>query len=213
MSGPPLTSKDSGPAGRRPPRSSRPRPRTGAAPLAATAGPDPTTPLGEVRLEVGRLGAPHGLQGHLRLHLTTDEPEHLATLKRVYLDDETAARRIVDVRWHGNDVLIKLAGCATPEAARELTGRRVRIAGTDARPLAPDEFFLYQLIGLRVESPTGEPLGTVTDLLETGANDVLIITPEPPGPPVLVPMIPEFVQAVTPAEGRMIITLPQYLGE
>lgn len=222
MSAPHLTSKDNPPprppakasakakppGRRRGPKPPRPAPRR----LADTAGPEPVTPPDQVRLVVGTLGAPHGIEGELRLHLTTDDPDHLQTVRRVYLDGETRARRVVDLRLHGDGALIRFHGVETPEAADALKGRIVRIAGSDARPLAPGEHFLYQLIGLRVEDETGTELGVVTDLLETGANDVVVITPSAGGPELLLPNIPDVIVEINPAQGRMVARPPVYYG-
>jgi 16S rRNA processing protein RimM len=217
MSAPPLTSKADPPP--RPPantkgRRRRPKPaRRAARRLADTAGPDPVTAPEQVRLVVGTLGAPHGVSGDLRLHLTTDDLEHLQSVRRVYLDGEQRGRRVVDLRPHGDGALIQFHGVDTPEAAAALTGRVVRIAGSDARPLAPGEFFLYQLIGLRVEDESGTELGTVTDLLETGANDVVVITPSTGGSDMLLPNIPEVIVEINPADGRMVARPPAYYGD
>jgi 16S rRNA processing protein RimM len=169
--------------------------------------------LAEVRLAIGTLGAPHGVHGELRLHLTTDDPEHAQTVKRVYLDGEEQPRRVIRLRRHGHEALIRLRGITTPEAARALQGRVVRIAGADARTPTPGEFFLYQIIGLKVADEAGAELGTVTDLLETGANDVFVVSPAGGDPDLLLPNVPDVVLEIVPAEGRMVVRPPLYYGE
>ena len=210
-----MTSRAEPPPGNRPRRRRPTAPRRTPQPrrLADTVGPDPDTPLSEVRLAIGRLGAPHGIAGELRLHLTTDDPEHLQSITRVYLDGEERPRRVVGIRRHGGEALIRLRGVTTPEAAAALRGRVARIAGTDARPPAPDEFFLYQLIGLRVVDEADTDLGTVTDLIETGANDVFVVTPTGGGPDLLLPNLPEVVLEIVPMAGRMVARLPLYYGD
>ena len=120
---------------------------------------------------------------------------------------------MVRIRPHGGEALIRLRGVTTPETAATLQGRIVRIAGTDARPPAPGEFFLYQLIGLRVLDEAGAALGTITDLMETGANDVFVITPTGGGPDLLLPNVPEVVLEIVPEEGRMVVRPPRYYGD
>ncbi len=134
-------------------------------------------------------------------------------MTRVYLDGEERPRRVTQLRLHGGDALIRFRGVTTPEAARALQGRVVRIAGADARPLAPGEFLLYQVIGLAVADEAGTDLGTVTDLLETGANDVFVISPPYGGPDLLIPNVPEVVLEIVPSEGRMVIRPPRFYGE
>ena len=79
--------------------------------------------------------------------------------------------------------------------------------------LAPGEFFLYQLVGLDVRDESGAELGIVTDVLETGANDVFVISPAGGGPDLLIPHVPEVVLDIVPSEGRMVIRPPLYYGE
>jgi 16S rRNA processing protein RimM len=105
--------------------------------------------------------------------------------------------------------LIRLAGIDNPEDGKRLGGLKVRIRGTDAAPLAEGEYFLFQLIGLKAELPSGEPLGEISDLIETGAHDVLVLTTTA-GTEMLVPNHPQFVLDIQPAEGRIVIQPPVY---
>jgi 16S rRNA processing protein RimM len=201
----------------RPPRASRQTRRqrrarpSGPSRLIETSGPDPATPLGEVRLVVGTIVGTHGIDGELKVLLTTDEPEHLKTIKRVYVGDEQNPRRVLGVRFHDRFALMRLKGIPTPEAGAEFRGQQVRIAGTDARPLAPGEFYLYQLIGLAVVDESGRALGTVTDIMETGANDVLVVAPAGGGPDQLYPNHPDVVLDINPEDGKLVVRPLVYL--
>lgn len=205
------------PAPRREGRRRGPKPeKTGdAGPhrLIATSGPDPGTPLEEIRLTVGVFIGIHGVRGDAKMKLLTDDPEHLRTVKRLYLDDEPAPRRVEEVRLHAGNALVKLVGINEPGAARTLQGKTARIAGTDARRLEEGEFRLYQLIGLAVVDEAGEPVGTVTDLLETGANDVFVIARPGEKDELLLPYHESAVLEVDPGAGRMVVRLPVYYGE
>lgn len=193
-----------------PPRQSRAARRTaGARKLIETRGPEPGTPVEDVRLTVGTIVGTHGVHGELKVRLTTDEPEHFAALEQIFLGDEERPRKLRSVRFDNGQALIRLAGIATPEEGQRHRGQRLRIAGTDAKPLGPDEYFLYQLIGLTAYDPGGKRIGTVTDLMETGAHDVLVITPER-GADILVPNHPEYVTAIDPANGRLTARPPVY---
>ncbi len=154
---------------------------------------------------VGTLTGSHGVRGELKLRLTTDDPDHLATVKRVYVGDEPRPRRLLGFRVHAGQALIRLAGVVTPEAAVALRGQPLRISGADARPAAPGEFFLYQLIGLNAVDEAGANLGRVTDIIETGAHDVFVVTPPEGGQDLLLPNHPEVVLDVRPDEGRMVV--------
>jgi 16S rRNA processing protein RimM len=155
------------------------------------------------------IGGTHGLRGEMKLKLLTDHPEHLTTINKVYLGDGDQPTSLEGVRFHGDLALIKLEGVDTPEQAKPLGGLKVRIAGTDAKPLEEGEYFLFQLIGLQAVTQSGDVVGEVTDLLETGANDVLVIT-RAAGDDLLVPNHPRFVLEIRPDLGRIVIDPPVY---
>lgn len=200
------------PRSRRPTVRRAPRPPRTPPRLADTAGPDPATPLSRARLVVGTILAPHGLRGEFKLRLQTDDPEHLLTLKRLYLGDEPAPRTVLGARMHQGNALLRIQGISSPESVERLRGTALSIRASDARPLAPNEYFLFQIIGLEVFTETGERLGTVTDLMETGANDVLVVTPAT-GPDILLPSHPEVVLSMDPAAGKVIVRPLSYYGE
>jgi 16S rRNA processing protein RimM len=182
-------------------------------PLAFTEGPEPDAPLSKVRLAVGTIVGPHGVDGELKMRLSTDDPEHLLTIKHVYLDDAQRAKSVLSVRFHAGMALIKLHGVWSREEAKALVGSVVRIAGKDARPLEPGEFYLYQLVGLEVFNEAGEKIGDVIDLMETGANDVFVIKPTDGGKEFLLPNHPDIVPVIDPANRRMVVRPLEFYGE
>jgi 16S rRNA processing protein RimM len=181
--------------------------------LSETAGPDPSAPPDRVRLTIGTILAPHGVRGEFKVRLQTDDPAHLLTIKRLYLGDETTPRTVLGVRLHDGNALIRLQGISTPETVERFRGTPLRIRGTDARPLAADEYFLYQMIGLEVFDESGNRLGQVADLMETGANHVLVIAPDDGGTDILLPSHPDVIIAMDPAAGRLVVRPLTYYGE
>jgi 16S rRNA processing protein RimM len=180
--------------------------------LVDTAGPDPATPPARALLTVGTILGPHGVRGEFKLRLQTDDPEHLLTLKRVYLGDEKTPRTVLEARMHAGNALMRLQGISTPETVERFRGTPLRIRGADARPLAANEFFLYQVIGLEAFDEAGNRLGRVTDLIETGANDVLVITDDA-GQDTLYPSHPDVVLSLDPTAGRIVVRPLTYYGE
>ena len=166
-----------------------------------------------MRLTIGTILAPHGVRGEFKLYLHSDEPEHLQTLKRVYLGDEPSPRSVLGVRLHAGAALMRLQGISTPESVEQFRGFPLRIPGADARPLAANEYFLYQVIGLEVFDEGGHRLGRVADVMETGANDVLVIAPEDGGADMLLPSVPEVIIAMEPEAGRIVVRPLRYYGE
>lgn len=179
--------------------------------LIESAGPNPQTPLEDVRLTVGRIGGTHGVYGDVKMRLLTDEPENLATVETVYLGDRDTPVTVENIRFTNNGAIIKLAGTDSPEEGALLSGLPVKIAGTDARPLEEGEFFLFQLIGLKAYLEDGTPVGTVIDLIETGAHDVLVIGDRPDtAEHLMIPNHPEFVPEIDPANGRIVVHPPEW---
>ena len=169
--------------------------------------------MSEARLTIGVIVGAHGVDGEVKLRLTTDDPDHLRRVKRVFLGDAETATRMSALRFHKGMGLVRLAGVTTPEQAKDLTGTPVRISGKDARSLAANEYYLYQVVGLAVRDEAGGELGIVTDVIETGANDVFVVTPSGGGTPMLLPSIPEVVLDLQPGAGFMVVRPLVYYGD
>ncbi len=135
-------------------------------------------------LIVGEILRPHGVRGELRVRLLTDFPERLAELKTLYVGTDpmqpTATPYPVQaVRLHQEGyALLLLKGVRDRNQAELLRERYVMVRVEDAVPLDEDEYYAYQLIGLTVVTPQGRALGTVREIMETGANDVLVVDSE-----------------------------------
>jgi len=168
-------------------------------------------------LAIGRILRPHGIGGELRVKLITDYPERLGQHAHFYLasPDSPGAVRCYPVeklRQHRGVLLLKLGGCDDRNAADELRGMLVQIPIEEAVPLEEGEYYYFQLIGVRVEMESGEWLGQVVQVLETGANDVYIV--RGPWGEVLLPAIEEVVLELDLESKRMVVRpLPGILTE
>lgn len=131
-------------------------------------------------LLLGRVLRPHGVRGELKVSILTDYPERLRELKAVYLgsgvDDRSPTQHMIQaVRFHQGYALIKFKEVPDRTAAERYRELFVMIDTANAVPLEENEFYLYQLIGLHVETDDGLILGTIAEVLETGANDVYVL--------------------------------------
>jgi 16S rRNA processing protein RimM len=153
---------------------------------------------------VGAIIGTHGLDGELRVRLITDDPEHFVTLKRVLLGEQRIPYEIESVRFNRGVALVKLSGVDSIDTAESLRGAVLRIPGSEARPLGENEFFLYQVVGIAVRDEMGADLGAVSDIIETGANLVFVVT-NSEGKDELYPSIPEVVVDLNPGEGYMVV--------
>jgi 16S rRNA processing protein RimM len=161
-------------------------------------------------LVIGRITKPHGVQGEVRVAVHTDLPERFMWLEQVYVsaeedDDAPEAVTVEGVRFNGQIILLKLAGSDNRDSADTLRGQWLQIPVAEAIPLEDGEYYLYQLIGLSVETEQGESLGTVTDLIETGANLVFVVNGS--SGELLLPDIDEVVVSIDVDAKRMIVRL------
>ncbi|MER3451156.1 MAG: 16S rRNA processing protein RimM [Thermus sp.] len=125
-------------------------------------------------VEIGRLGSPYALAGGLKFR----GEEVLLHLERVYIEGQ-GFRAIQDVFRAGSDLVVQLVGVTSREMAEALVGLRVYALAEELPPLEEGRFYYFHLIGLPVY--VGERLlGRVVDVLDTGAQDVLIVEGEGP---------------------------------
>lgn len=161
---------------------------------------------------LGEVLRPHGVRGELRIRLLTDYPERIAKLKTIYLADKpepetVAPYEVQGMRMNGDYGLLRLETITTREAADRLRGLYLLVDLANAVPLDEGEFYLYQLIGLQVQTVEGETVGTLVEVLETGANDVYIVD-SPRYGEVLIPVTPETIVKTDVAAGQVIVNLP-----
>jgi len=178
--------------------------------LARTRGPAPDTPLDQVQLAVGRVAGTHGLDGEVRVQLLTDNPEHLRDAEQLLVGDKRTPYTIDSIRFHKGMALIAFDEVANVDQAEALRGSVLRISGADLPPLAENEYYLYQVLGLEARTESGEVIGTVSDVIETGANNVFVVTPTDGDKELLFPSIPEVVLDIRPNEGYLVIRPQTY---
>lgn len=153
-------------------------------------------------LEAGRIVGAHGVRGEMRLEPWCDSPEFLTPLTRLFLDGGGRESLSVRVRPHGRLALVQAEGVDTLEAAERLRGRVLYLAREDVN--LGSRWFVQDLIGLRVfDADSGAPLGAITDVSATGANDVWHI--DHFGREALIPAVPDVIVSVDLDEGEVRI--------
>jgi 16S rRNA processing protein RimM len=133
---------------------------------------------GSAPLIVGRIGAAYGVRGWVRIHSFTEPMENLLGYKELSLRQKDGWRAVVieEGRRHGKGLIAHIAGCDDRDQAEALKGSEIGVSAAELPALPEGEFYWHQLEGLAVYSG-GELLGKVHHLLETGANDVLVVRP------------------------------------
>ena len=137
-------------------------------------------------LVVGKVGAPYGVRGWSKLYSFTEQVANLLDYDPWYTNpknskDAAAAdggwviASVTEVKTHGKGLIAKFKGCEDREAAARLTGQEIAIRREQLPPAAEGEYYWGDLKGLTVVTVDGVSLGIVDHLLETGANDVLVV--------------------------------------
>lgn len=159
-------------------------------------------------LQVGVITSPHGVHGEAKVYPTTDDPTRFKKLKQVYLDRglKKDVLHITGVKFFKNMVILKFAEFDTPEQIDLLRQKSILISREDAVKLEPDEYFIADLIGIQVFTEDGELFGKITDVMETGANDVYVVESMAHGQ-VLLPAIKECIRDLDVKAGRMVVYL------
>lgn len=128
---------------------------------------------------IARITAVYGVKGWVKVHSFTDPIENFLDHSRCFYKKgkEWQTLEIVTSQRHGKGIVAQLAGVDDRDAARAFCGVELAIANDALPALEEGEYYWHQLIGLRVVTRQGgmQLLGKVTDLLETGANDVLVV--------------------------------------
>jgi 16S rRNA processing protein RimM len=160
-------------------------------------------------LVVGVVGAPHGVRGEVKVASRTDVPGRFRKGSRLLCDD--AELVIASVRGPADKPIVRFEGHATRTDAEHLRGKSLRVSRGEARRAAKNAYLWADLLGLRAETPDGEHLGSVREVLRAGETDVLVIRPEGSRPDLLVPAIASVVREVDVPGGRVVIAPQQVL--
>ena len=145
-------------------------------------------------LKVGVITTTHGVRGEVKVYPTTDEPERFLDLEYVLLDTGKELRRldIKNVRFFKNLVILKFDGIDNINDIEKYKGRDLWIPREEAQELDEDEYYIADLLGMKVLLEDGSEFGTLKNVMETGANDVYIVDSVEHGE-VLLPAIKECI--------------------
>jgi 16S rRNA processing protein RimM len=150
----------------------------------------------------------HGLRGDLVCSLLTDFPRRFERTRQVLVGEPPQPRSVERQRLQGDRVVLKLAGIDDRSAAEALRGALIQVPIEQAVELPRGSYYWHQIIGLRVQDRQGRLLGTVAEVLLTGANDVYVVRPSNGNSDeLLLPAIKDVVLEVNPGRGTMVVEL------
>lgn len=162
---------------------------------------------------LGRVVGVFGVKGWFKVRSYARPPDGILAYKQWLIATEGSWRSVVllDGRSHGKGIVASLEGYTDRDQAMALVGTEIGIAKAELPSLAEGEYYWAQLQGLRVRDLAGIDLGVVSHLLETGANDVMVVVPEASKPEKkadpdrLIPYTPEVVRRVDLDAGVIVV--------
>lgn len=160
----------------------------------------------ETKLQVGVISSTHGVRGEVKVFPTTDDVKRFKRLKEVILDTgkEELALEIEGVKFFKQFVILKFKGFDNINDIEKYKGKSLMVTRANAVRLRKDEYFIADLQGLAVVNEENQVIGTLRDVMETGANDVYIVDMTD-GREVLIPAIKECILNVDVEGGKIQI--------
>jgi len=157
----------------------------------------------EQYLRIGVITRPHGIHGEVKVYPTTDYPERFEEVDHVVIKTKKGdiAANIESVKYFKNLVIVKFDCFSAPEEIQNAAGSDIMISREQAQPLEEGEYYIADLLGCSVYADdasgelSGRKLGTVKDVLQTGANDVYVVGTDS-NKELLFPVIPDCVKKV-----------------
>ena len=163
-------------------------------------------------IEIGKIVNIHGIRGEVKIYTYTDDINALKKLKIVYLDIKGNLKsfKIQSAKINKQFLILKLEGIDTPEEANKYREIYVKRERKPNENLGEDTFYIEDLIGLSVYDETSSLIGTLTEVLTPGANDVYVVKTED-GNEILLPAIKDVVKEVDIESKKMVVHIMEGL--
>lgn len=158
--------------------------------------------------EIGKIAGTHGIKGTLRVFPTTQDPSRFEVLKEVIIDlnGNRETFKILKVSYQKNMVLLTVKEIDDINVAERYKNATILIPEEKALPLGENEYYTRDLYDMEVYTTDNEFLGTITDILSTGANDVYVVK-KAEEKELLLPAIKDVILSVSVSEKKMIVNL------
>jgi 16S rRNA processing protein RimM len=152
-------------------------------------------------IAIGRVSAPWGTHGELKVEVLTDFPQRFSPQRDVWVNHKTMT--IEGCRWHRSRAILKLVTIDTADDAEKLRGQFLQVPQSQISPLAENEYYHFQILGLDVWTSDNKFLGKIERIISTGSNDVYVVTTE--DGEALIPSIEDVVKSVDLDAGRVTV--------
>ena len=160
---------------------------------------------------IGKIVAPHGVRGDIRILPLTEKPELFLDLEYLLLEGGKKLT-VKNARFQKRMILVTTKEVTSMNEAELLRDKNIYIKAEDLPELEEDEFYVADLVGIPVYDLEGKQIGTFKDSLSTGSNDVYIIA-VPGAKDILVPALKEYFKEINLAEKRIVVKLPEWTEE
>jgi 16S rRNA processing protein RimM len=162
----------------------------------------------EQYFQVGVISSTHGIRGEVKVYPTTDDPARFRRLKEVLLDTGGGwlTLELEQVRFFKQMVIVKFKGYDSINDVEKYRSKGLYVPREQAVPLEEGEYYIADLLGMKVLTEDGGHFGTLRDVMQTGANDVYVIDSLHSGE-VLLPAIADCILEVSVEQGWMKIRL------
>lgn len=160
-------------------------------------------------LRVGVIANTHGIKGEVKVYPTTDDPNRFLDLKEVILDAgrEKLTLEVENVRFFKNMVIVKFKGIDNINDIEKYKGKDLLVTRENAVPLEEGEYFIADLLDMDVYEESGEKLGVLLDVMQTGANDVYVVKRDKDGKEILIPGIDDCILDINMEENKIVVHL------
>jgi 16S rRNA processing protein RimM len=165
------------------------------------------------RICVAQIGGAHGLRGEVKLKSFTADPMAVGDYGPLTTEDGSATFEIEAVRPAKGHLIARFRGIGDRNTAERLANVRLFVSRERLPPLAADEFYHTDLIGLSAVTADGAEIGTVVAVHDFGAGDILELQPQAGGTTIMVPFTAAFVPSVDIANGRIVVAPPEAAPE
>jgi 16S rRNA processing protein RimM len=157
------------------------------------------------RICVAQIGGAHGLRGEVKLKSFTADPMALTGYGPLTTEDGSATFEIEAVRAAKDHLIARFRGVGDRDTAERLANVRLFVARERLPPLAADEFYHADLIGLTAVTADGSEIGTVVAVHDFGAGDIVEVVPRGGGTSIMLPFTAAFVPSVDLANRRIVV--------
>ncbi len=160
----------------------------------------------ENRFQVGVITTSHGIAGEVKVFPTTDNPRRFKKLKQVTLDTgkEELLLDVEHVKFFKQMVILKFRQFDSVNEVERFRGKSLYVDRTHAVKLQKDEYYIADMIGMKVVSTEGEDLGVLAEVMQTGANDVYVVRNEKEEE-LLLPAIKDCIRQVDIEQGKLVV--------